>query len=631
MAVAISDIVRIFSEVPLLEPSQQAELERLQQRSADPKALMQTLVQRGWLTSFQANCILKGQAASLRLGPFVILDRLGEGGMGQVFKARHAGLGRVVALKVLRPELVPDSESVSRFYREITLAGQLPEHPNLIRAYDAGLFGSTHFLAMEFVAGTDLEQLVKKSGPLPVEQASDYIRQAALGLQHAHQHGLVHRDIKPSNLLVTSGKGPGASEEKSKTSSLAPSHQPLATLKVLDLGLARLRSSSASTVREQTFLTSDGPVTLGTVDYQAPEQALDFHQADIRADIYSLGCTFFYLLTGKPPFGSGPLALKLMRHQQADPPRLKERRPDVPDGVIRIIERMLAKKPADRYQTPGEVAAALDALHRPPRRPSRRAVLAGAGLGTLLFLLLVSFVLVRGAGSTTSSSKALVEQPKQPPPPAPGSVEATVPEARDYQLVYDLNLAKLARDIVYDDDQSAKITRPFDRIAYFIELKRNGGERQYLYVSMIAFTSDIKKVGVPAFTTGATFQQNVSDMNVFSNVAGIVTGTAITGGNIEFWPNNYNPVNSKKVPNADSGKYDWGDNITDPVDGYGSMQVHNHIAKQTLFAINHWRQGKKADIGIGNNPNPNGNPDWTFIGNAETYVEKRLRVLVRLR
>ncbi|OAI54362.1 hypothetical protein AYO44_03580 [Planctomycetaceae bacterium SCGC AG-212-F19] len=610
MAVAISDLVRVFGKLPLLRPPERLEFDRLQQGSSDPRALVQSLVERGWLTAYQADRLLQGQAAALLLGPYVILECLGEGGMGKVFKARHATLERVVALKVLRPELVADRETVSRFYREIEVAGHLPDHPNLIRAFDAGPFGTTHFLAMEYVAGTDLDRLVQQAGPLPIEEACDFMRQAALGLQHAHQHGLVHRDIKPSNLLVSSGPGATAG-----------------IVKILDLGLARLRGANKNGARENAFLTSDGPVTLGTVDYQAPEQALDFHRADIRADIYSLGCTFFYLLTGKPPFGSGPLAVKLMRHQQAEPPDLKERRPDVPDGLIPIIGRMLAKKPADRYQTPGEVAAALAAPIGQGRRPRSRLLMAAAGCMALFLLLILLVFLVGPRGSSSPTSTMAAVEKVKPPPPPPGSVEATVPEAREYQVVYDLNLARLAREIVYDEDRHAKITQPFDRIAYFIELRRAEGEPQYLYVSMAAFTTDIKKIGVPTIASGASFQMNVANMNVYSNVSGIVTGTGITGGNIEFWPNNYGPNNAKNVPNADSAKYDFGDQMTDPKDGHGSMQVHNHDAKQTLFAVNRWRAGSGAEIGIGNNPN--GHPDWTFTGNAGVYTMKRLRVLVR--
>jgi sialate O-acetylesterase len=202
-----------------------------------------------------------------------------------------------------------------------------------------------------------------------------------------------------------------------------------------------------------------------------------------------------------------------------------------------------------------------------------------------------------------------------------------VPEAKDYQLVYDLDLGKLGADITYDVDNRSKITRPFDRIAYFLELQGADKNTQYLYVSMDAFTDALDKIGVPTAKSGAHFQQNVANMNVYSNVKTIVARTGLTGGNIEFWPNNYGPANSANVPNASAQVYDFGDEPSGPADGYGSMQVHNHAAKQTLFAVNHWKEGSRADLGIGNQPT--GNPDWTFAGNASAYQAKRLRVLVR--
>jgi sialate O-acetylesterase len=202
-----------------------------------------------------------------------------------------------------------------------------------------------------------------------------------------------------------------------------------------------------------------------------------------------------------------------------------------------------------------------------------------------------------------------------------------VPEAKDYKLVYDLDLAKLGKTIKYDSDNHKNIPAPFDRLAYFLELKRADGNTDYLYVSMDAFTSDLEKIGVPTLNSGAHFQQNVARMNVYSNVKGIVTGAGLAGGNIEFWPNNYTQANSASVPNASGDTYDFGDQPTDPADGYGSMQVHNHDAKQTLFALNHWVEGSRADLGIGNQPG--NNPDWTFAANAGDYQAKRLRVLVR--
>jgi sialate O-acetylesterase len=204
-----------------------------------------------------------------------------------------------------------------------------------------------------------------------------------------------------------------------------------------------------------------------------------------------------------------------------------------------------------------------------------------------------------------------------------------VPEAKDYQVVYDLDLTKLGPSINYDVDNHQNIHRPFDRIAYFVELQDADGNAKDVYVSMNAFTDDPSKVGVPVFGSGAHFQQNVADMDVYSNVKGVVTGNHLNGGNIEFWPNNYGPQNSANVPNASSDVFDFGDQPTDPEDGYGSMQVHNHDARQTLFAINHWREGAHADIGIGNQST--NNPDWTFASNAGGYHAMHLLVLVHYR
>ena len=204
-----------------------------------------------------------------------------------------------------------------------------------------------------------------------------------------------------------------------------------------------------------------------------------------------------------------------------------------------------------------------------------------------------------------------------------------VPEARDYQLLYDLDLTRLGPEVVYRVDNHNSIHRPIDRVAYFLELHGRDGDTQYLYVSMDAFTQALDQLGVPTLKSGAHFQQNVSRMDVFSNVKGIRIGTDLDGGNIEFWPNNYGTANEAKVPNASSEVYDFGDQPADPADGYGSMQVHNHQARQTLFALNHWREGDSADVGIGNQQS--GNPDWTFAKNAASYPSRRLRVLVRCR
>lgn len=201
-----------------------------------------------------------------------------------------------------------------------------------------------------------------------------------------------------------------------------------------------------------------------------------------------------------------------------------------------------------------------------------------------------------------------------------------VPEAKSYHVVYDLDLSKLGPSINWDQDNRASIHQPIDRIAYLLELQGAGGPPQFVYVSMDAFTDSLDRIGIPTLVCGARFQCNVNHMNVFSNVKGIFTGTNLAGGNIEFWPDNYITANDAHVPNASSDVFDFGDEPNAPADGYGSMQIHNHDAKQTLFAINHWREGSRADLGIGSQPS--GNPDWTFAANAASYSAKRLRILV---
>ncbi len=201
-----------------------------------------------------------------------------------------------------------------------------------------------------------------------------------------------------------------------------------------------------------------------------------------------------------------------------------------------------------------------------------------------------------------------------------------VPEAKNFQTVYDLDLTKLGSTINYDVDNHSSIQKPFDRVAYFIELQDASMNTQDMYVSMDAFSTNLSQIGVPTVNSGAHFQQNVAHLNVYSNVKGIVTGTGLKGGNLEFWPNNYGQQNSANVPNASNNAFDFGDQPDALSDGYGSMQVHNHDARQTLFAINHWREGVHADIGIGNQTQ--GNPDWTFAANAGNYHIMRLRVLV---
>jgi serine/threonine protein kinase len=265
---------------------------------------------------------------------YKILGMLGRGGMAMVYKARQLRTQRLVAVKVIDRSLADDPEIVARFRQEQALTTRLT-HPNLVAAYDAGRAAGCPYLVMEFVPGDDLEGLGQRHGPLPVAETCEIIRQAALGLQHLHEQGLVHRDVKPSNLMLT----------------------PSGRVKVLDLGVARdLREAGR---RER--ITSHGQF-LGTVDYVAPEQVLDSHAVDIRADIYALGCTLYELLAGQPPFagpGCESAFRKMKAHVEAPVPPIRERRPDVPEQLAVILGRMLAKDREGRFACPADVVAAV--------------------------------------------------------------------------------------------------------------------------------------------------------------------------------------------------------------------------------------------------------------------------------
>lgn len=273
-----------------------------------------------------------GKLHGSTLGQYELLEPVGGGGMGVVYKALHTRLQQVVALKTMTRAALADPQAQARFQREMAALGGLI-HPNIVRATDAGEADGWHYLVMEFVEGIDLNQLVKLCGTLRVPDACELIRQAANGLQFIHEHGRVHRDLKPSNLMLT-----------------LDGH-----IKILDLGLALLHEDTNE-------LTSSRQV-MGTADFMAPEQARSAHDVDIRADLYSLGCTLYKLLTGTAPFNrAGPeRARKLAAHAELPPPAIGEARPDVPSAVTTILDRLLAKDPADRFQRPSELAAALAA------------------------------------------------------------------------------------------------------------------------------------------------------------------------------------------------------------------------------------------------------------------------------
>lgn len=296
------------------------------------------LIKQGWLTRWQVQQLLAGKT-SLFLGKYKLLEVLGQGGMGGVLKAEQPSVNRIVALKIMVKQLVNNEQARSRFQREIRSAAAL-NHPNIVSAIDADCVGDRHFFVMEYVDGKDLKIWIKEYGRLPIDWSAECIRQAALGLQHAHEQGIVHRDIKPSNVLVTTNPETGE-----------------LTVKILDLGLARFASE----------LEADGDVThtgqiMGSPDYIAPEQAQNARTADVRSDIFGLGCTFFHLLTGELPFHGANVMEKLMTRATTDAPHAASLRPEIPPALDQLVAKMLVRDPNGRIQTSGEVAAELGAF-----------------------------------------------------------------------------------------------------------------------------------------------------------------------------------------------------------------------------------------------------------------------------
>ncbi len=314
-----------------------ANWERLGARPGTPKELADALIQEGVLTHFQAEKLIAGRWRGFIItDKYRLLERLGAGGMGAVYLCEHIHMGRKVALKVLPVKQAEDPGSLARFYREARAVARL-DHPNIVRAHDVDHDDKLHFIVLEFVDGANLHDFIRRNGTVSFQRAAHFIRMASLGLQHAHEAGLVHRDIKPGNLLLDRG----------------------GVVKLLDMGLARFfLEDSAAFIKEY-----EHGYIIGTGDYIAPEQIID-SRVDIRADIYSLGGAMYYLLTGKSPFQEGTNAQKIIWHQVRHPKSLRVLRPDVPEELVQVLERMIAKEPARRYQTPIEAAEALEPFTR---------------------------------------------------------------------------------------------------------------------------------------------------------------------------------------------------------------------------------------------------------------------------
>jgi serine/threonine protein kinase len=311
-----------------------------------PIPLAQRMIRDGLITTFQAKQLLSGKWRRFKIsGKYKLLELLGAGGMGAVYLCEHIHMKRLVALKVLPADKLKDPSAVERFYREGRASAAL-DHPNIVRAHDIDQDENLHFLVMEYVDGSSLQDVVARTGPMDVTRAAHYVRQAAEGLHHASECGLVHRDIKPGNLLL----------------------DRTGTVKILDMGLARFFGAVKDSVTEKY----DERCILGTADYLAPEQAMQSN-VDVRADIYSLGATFYFLLTGRAPFEEGSVNQKLIWHQLKQPQPITEFRQDVPAELIAVIDKMMAKAPDQRYQTPLEIVEALEPWTMAPIDPPPEA------------------------------------------------------------------------------------------------------------------------------------------------------------------------------------------------------------------------------------------------------------------
>ena len=338
-----ADLIPVLRSSGILGDRQLAEIRDKVVRGTypiDPVALAQRLVEEEVLTVYQARRFLSNKPHGLLVSRYIILDRIGSGSMGRVYKAHHQMMDRIVALKIIAPEIASNQKVVARFQREMKLVGRL-DHPNVVRAFDADQVNRVLYIVMEYVAGQSLGEHLKR-GPIPPAEMFDYAAQAALGSAHAHEQGMVHRDIKPSNMLLTADR----------------------KIKILDLGLGVLMEGD----NNATFATADG-IAVGTVDYMSPEQALG-REVDGRSDLFSLGCSMFHLMTGKLAYpGESPID-RLGRRLSARPSPITDLIPDFPSGAARVLDKLMATKPQDRFASAQEAADALQSVLRPRSRPS---------------------------------------------------------------------------------------------------------------------------------------------------------------------------------------------------------------------------------------------------------------------
>jgi serine/threonine protein kinase len=315
--------------------------EEAKEHATNPAKFASWMVANHYLTQYQASLLARGHAEGFFLAEYKILERLGKGRMAGVYRGQHR-LGQVVAIKVLPPSKAQDPKLLGRFQREAKLALRL-KHPNIVRSFQVGKSGDLHYLVMEYLEGETLEEVLARHRQMPAAEAVRLIYQALQGLQHIHEQGLVHRDLKPANLMLVPAPKPDTSQ---------------CTVKILDIGLGR-QQWDENAEPQDSGLTSEGAL-LGTPDYMAPEQARDPRTTDIRADVYSLGCVLYHLLTGQPPYPDTNIISQMIKHATEQARPLRDFDPTVPDGLQQIVNWMMAKDPARRYPTPARAAAALE-------------------------------------------------------------------------------------------------------------------------------------------------------------------------------------------------------------------------------------------------------------------------------
>ena len=466
MATTLNQFIGILARAGMVPEAELRAIQTQLEGHRDPDSLAKELAHTGYLTAYQASEFRDGQAQGLVLGEYVLLDPVGQGGMGRVYRARHMLMKRDVAVKLmLPPEDGSSKGSIERFQREVQAASKL-SHPNIVSALDAGVEEGNCFFVMEYVRGANLRDIVYSRGPLAVEEAVNWVIQAAEGLACAHAQGIIHRDVKPSNLLLSSD----------------------GVVKVLDMGLVRVHVKDALediAPGEDEKLTQRGQI-LGTVDFMAPEQAIDPHHADARSDIYGLGCTLYFLLTGRPPYGHGddsPMS-RIIAHRESPIPSLRAARPEAPELLERILRTMLAKQPARRYQSMDDALIYLRACQGQFGAPAaaetesflaaspkqRRATFRAPAVGAISVVLISAAIVAWwSANRSTDSGTAPLANSAVASPTIPTDYWTNHSESVDLLGQIELNSAVVTGShwrleggkLLTSPDSPAKIIKPF--------------------------------------------------------------------------------------------------------------------------------------------------------------------------